>query len=692
MSKFLLRDEEQLVGLNKREKLHHHYQDRSSTARSGGQRLIEQYYADVLLLFDNWRETLLIGRLGSNFLAGLTVAAVALPLNVALAVASGLPASAGLIAGAVGGALSALFGGATLQVTGPAAALNVLVFGLVAQFGPVGAATGAIAVGVIQLLFYATRAGGIARFLPESLLAGFTTGVGLKLLDQQIPKLLDIDSPVSELALNLHVPVWLNTVNWIAVLTGLFVMIFMLGLVRFKKFPAAIVGLTIATALSSYLHWDVPVIGTVPSTLPSFSFPELSLLAWANLFAACIPLAILASAESLLSAQAIEKIRPQTKPYGANLEVFGQGVANIGAGMFGGLPVSGVIVRSSVNVQAGGNSRMSSLFHAVLLLIAPLFMATWIGAIPVPALAGLLCIIGYKLIDIATLKHLLRQHKLQVIVFLLAAGGVLSGHLSVGMMLACAVAGLDAWINGRVARKRQIVEHSREANLPPGIRAHLPARRSSPFQNAPTAIFVPQDEDWQSHLDREPVVHPTAFVHPNASIIGHVVLSPRVHVAAEAALRADEGTPFFVGADTNIQDGVVLHALKSQWVKVGEKKWAIYVGERVSLAHQALVHGPSFIGDDTFVGFKAVVHNAIVGSHCSIGIGAIVVGVEIPDGRYVPPGTLVDTNEKAQALPAAEAHHHHFNADVVDVNRGLASAYLGEEVYFPATRVKNLLF
>ncbi|RYG53915.1 hypothetical protein EON80_32235, partial [bacterium] len=166
-----------------------------------------------------------------------------------------------------------------------------------------------------------------------------------------------------------------------------------------------------------------------------------------------------------------------------------------------------------------------------------------------------------------------------------------------------------------------------------------------------------------------------AFVHEKASIIGQVIVGPGVHIATEAAVRADEGTPFYIGAQTNVQDGVVLHALKTQWVQVGGDKWAIFIGDRVSLAHQCLVHGPSYVGDDTFVGFKAVVHNAVVGRGCYISIGAIVVGVEVPEGRFVPPGTIIDTAEKAQALGPSEYGHHHFNADVVEVNKGLAAAY-----------------
>jgi SulP family sulfate permease len=181
--------------------------------------------------------------------------------------------------------------------------------------------------------------------------------------------------------------------------------------------------------------------------------------------------------------------------------------------------------------------------------------------------------------------------------------------------------------------------------------------------------------EWISHVRGRAVIPATAFVHHQATVIGQVVLGENVHIAAGSSVRADEGTPFFIGANTNLQDGVVVHALKQKHVSVNGEKWAVFIGRNVSVAHDALVHGPCYVGDETFIGFKAVVHDSVVGRGCFIGIGSVVVGVEIPDGRYVPHGTIVDTQGKVDSLPAATEAHQHFNEDVVDVNRGLAAAY-----------------
>ena len=172
---------------------------------------------------EHWKDVFRKRALASDVLAGITVAAVALPLNLALAVASGMPASAGIVAGVVGGLLAAFFGGSALQVTGPAAALSTLVFGIAAAFGAVGVAAACTIIGVVLLVLGVTRAGRFAHLVPASVLAGFTTGVGIRLLDQQIPEVLGFDLTVMDIAQMMHRPEWLHGVSWLAVVCGLFV-------------------------------------------------------------------------------------------------------------------------------------------------------------------------------------------------------------------------------------------------------------------------------------------------------------------------------------------------------------------------------------------------------------------------------------------------------------------------------------
>jgi len=623
----------------------------------------------------DWKDALKFKTFGGDLIAGLTVAAVALPLNLALAVASGLSPSAGLVAGAIGGGIAAIFGGAKLQVTGPAAALSTMVFALGERFSLTGVMAACLIIGVVQILLGLFRTGKLARHVPESVLAGFTSGVGLKLLDNQIPELLGFNYKVFELAQMMHRPAWLHEVSWIAVVCGLFVAFLVIVTKHWTKFPGALVGISIVTALSVYLGWDISRVDAIPSSFPPPALPLIPDHLWLDLLVATIPLAILAAAESLLSAQVVDRMVHAKNPHNPNLELLGQGLANLGSGLFGGMPVTGVVVRSSVNLQSGGKSRLSALTHALILFFSVIFLSTTLAKIPLAGLAGLLCVIGFRLLDFKTISHLIQEEKPEAIAFLVTMAGTVSGYLVQGL-----AAGLMIHFAWRFVHRDRHREEAEQAKMKEsGIRAVLSREKSGarrPGHYEPS----PESNNWLMQIRERAHMAASSFVHNQASVIGRVVLGDHVHIAAGSSVRADEGTPFFIGSNTNVQDGVVLHALKDRWVSVAGEQWAIYVGENVSMAHHALVHGPCFIGDNSFIGFKAVVHDSIVGSHCYIGIGAVVVGVEIPDGRYVPHGAVVDTADKVDALPRVTDAHKHFNEDVVEVNRGLAAAYRANDI------------
>lgn len=626
---------------------------------------------------EHWQDVFRKRALASDVLAGITVAAVALPLNLALAVASGMPASAGIVAGVVGGFLAAFFGGSALQVTGPAAALSTLVFGIAATFGPVGVAAACTIVGVVLLALGVMRAGRFAHLVPASVLAGFTTGVGIRLLDQQIPEVLGFDLTVADIAQMMHRPEWLHGVSWLAVVCGLFVALLVVSTRHLKRFPAAIVGITVVTFISSYLGWDLPRVGIVPDRLPSPALPLVPDEQWLDLLMLALPLGLLVGVESLLSARAVDRMAPQVRPHEPNLELFGQGIANLAMGFMSGLPVSGVIVRSGVNAQSGGQTRLAAMIHSVALGAAVLLASQHIATIPLPALAGLLCVIGLRLIELQELRHLLRDNKVEALAFLVACAGTVSGHLLWGLVAGIALSALGRSLErlGRpkLAASRITVQRT-QLDRENGIRAVLPKERGA-ARRPEWMEGLPRHHAWLANIDRTPRVASTAFIHAQASVVGNVTLGDHVHVAAGSSIRADEGAPFFLGNNTNVQDGVVIHALQEKWVRVGNEDWAVYVGRNVSMAHGALVHGPCYVGDDTFIGFNAVVHDSVVGSRCFIGIGALVVGVEIPDGRYVPHGSIVTSQDAVDGLPPAADAQHEFNEDVVHVNRGLAVAY-----------------
>jgi carbonic anhydrase len=185
----------------------------------------------------------------------------------------------------------------------------------------------------------------------------------------------------------------------------------------------------------------------------------------------------------------------------------------------------------------------------------------------------------------------------------------------------------------------------------------------------------------------EPVIGADTFVHPLAAVIGNVILGNNVMVAPTACVRGDEGQPLYVGDGSNVQDGVVIHALETELdgqpveknlMEVDGKQYAVYVGKRVSLAHQVQIHGPAVVMDDTFVGMKVLVFKSFVGKNCVIEPGVILMGVIVADGRYVPAGSVVKSQADADALPVITPDYplKDMNRGVLHVNKALAKGYL----------------
>lgn len=185
----------------------------------------------------------------------------------------------------------------------------------------------------------------------------------------------------------------------------------------------------------------------------------------------------------------------------------------------------------------------------------------------------------------------------------------------------------------------------------------------------------------------EPVIDPSTYVHPLAAVIGNVILGKSIMVSPMASIRGDEGQPLYVGDHSNVQDGVVIHALETELdgkpveknlYEVNGRKYAVYVGNRVSLAHQVQIHGPAVVMDDTFVGMQSLVFRSSVGKGCVLEPGVILMGVSVPDGRYVPAGSVIRTQGEADQLPKITDDYpmKSLNKGVVHVNTALAKGYL----------------
>ncbi|MGJ7922368.1 carbonate dehydratase [Neobacillus sp. LXY-4] len=173
-----------------------------------------------------------------------------------------------------------------------------------------------------------------------------------------------------------------------------------------------------------------------------------------------------------------------------------------------------------------------------------------------------------------------------------------------------------------------------------------------------------------------PNIDKTAYLSPFTSVIGDVTVSSNVFIAPNVSIRADEGTPFVIGSNTNIQDHVVFHGLLNKLISYAGKKYSIFVGNEVTIAHGALIHGPCFIGDRVFVGFNSIVYNALVGEGAFISINSVVTnGVRIAANRFVPPGAHIDTQEKADSLSQIPKENKAFSQEVQRVNQEFPASY-----------------
>ncbi len=187
--------------------------------------------------------------------------------------------------------------------------------------------------------------------------------------------------------------------------------------------------------------------------------------------------------------------------------------------------------------------------------------------------------------------------------------------------------------------------------------------------------FAAPPTPWSQDL-AEPQVHDTAYVHAFSNIIGDVRVGPNVLVAPGTSIRADEGSPFFIGANTNIQDGVVIHGLEQGRVLGDDKEpYSVWIGSNASITHKALIHGPAYIGDDCFIGFRSTVFNARVGKGCIVMMHALIQDVEIPPGKYVPSGAVITSQQQADRLPDVQDEDREFARHVVGINEALRSGY-----------------
>jgi sulfate permease, SulP family len=341
--------------------------------------------------------------LGADLLAGITVAMVALPLSIAIAIASGAPPAAGLITAIIGGFLISLLGGSRVQIGGPTGAFIVVVYGVIAHHGYDGLVLATLMAGGILLLAGLLRAGNLIAYVPEAVVNGFTVGIAVIIAASQLKDLfgLQIAQVPAEFLAKLPV-LWSAraTVNWAAIGVGLGALALIVALRRlFPRFPGLIVAMALASLAVVVLKLPVDTIqsryGDLPRHLPWPTFPAITLARLTELLPSALTIAFLAAIESLLSAMVADRMIGSH--HRSNAELLAQGWANIGSALFGGLPATGAIARTATNIRAGGQTPLAGLFHAVAILLIMLLAAPLAGYLAMPALAGLLLVTAWNM-------------------------------------------------------------------------------------------------------------------------------------------------------------------------------------------------------------------------------------------------------------------------------------------------------
>jgi len=389
--------------------------------------------------------------LSRDALASLVVFLVALPLCMGIAIASGMPPAKGIITGIIGGLVVGFLAGSPLQVSGPAAGLVVLVFDLINRHGIEALGPVLLLAGLLQLVAGFTRLGAWFRVTSPAVVYGMLAGIGILIVLSQLHVMLDAKPAASGLSNLLAFPGAALTAagQWNgsgssaqAALIGLLTIASMWLWEKFRPqalrfLPGALIGVTLATLASLWLALDIRRV-EVPNNLADaidwVTFADLGMLANAELVVAALALAFIASAETLLSAAAVDRMHNGPRSH-FDRELGAQGVGNLLCGAVGALPMTGVIVRSSANVQAGATSRASTIFHGLWLLAFVAALPFVLKLVPVASLAGVLVFTGVKLADPKSLTGLKRYGRTPMVIYALTALMIVATDLLTGVLV-----------------------------------------------------------------------------------------------------------------------------------------------------------------------------------------------------------------------------------------------------------------
>ncbi len=353
-----------------------------------------------------------------DVIAGIIVAIIALPLSIALALASGVTPEKGIYTAIIAGFLISFFGGSRVQISGPTAAFATIVAGIVAKNGMDGLIVATILAGIILILMGLLKFGSLIKFIPYTITTGFTAGIAVTIVVGQIKSFLGLTTDPSVNAIETvekieEVINCIGTINWSAVIVGVVCLIILIvwpmlpGFL--KKIPGSLVAVLVGIFMVSGLKMEVKTIGelyTITSDLPTFHIPDFSFSTIKNVLPDAFTIAILAAIESLLSCVVADSMI--NSKHRSNMELVAQGIGNIGSALFGGIPATGAIARTAANVKNGGRTPIAGMVHAIVLLLVLVVLMPYASLIPMPTIAAILFMVAYNMSEWKEFVHLCR--------------------------------------------------------------------------------------------------------------------------------------------------------------------------------------------------------------------------------------------------------------------------------------------
>ncbi|MBX3087064.1 MAG: SulP family inorganic anion transporter [Cryobacterium sp.] len=380
--------------------------------------------------------------------AGITVGIVALPLALAFGVSSGAGAEAGLVTAIVAGIVAAVFGGSNVQVSGPTGAMVVVLAPIVVVHGIGSVAIVSLMAGVIVVVAGALRLGRAVSTIPWPVIEGFTAGIGITIFLQQVPAAIGVYNSGHSTNAAVAAVQALAEANWPGALLPIAavaaVALIMLGLGRFEpRMPGSFVAIVAVSLVSIFAGLPLKQIGELPATLPVPMLPTFSGSLLVELAGPACAVAALAAIESLLSARVAATLA-DTGPVNADRELVGQGLASVASSFFGGMPATGAIARTAVNVRSGGRTRLAAVVHSLVLLFVVVAAAGIVSSIPLAALAGVLMMTAARMVSISTARRVIMASRSTATIYFVTMLVTVSFDLIIAVGIGLAVAGFFA--------------------------------------------------------------------------------------------------------------------------------------------------------------------------------------------------------------------------------------------------------